>query len=166
MPAPPLTEVAIGLGSNRSHGRYGRPKEVLLAAVRALEAEGVQLVCLSPIIETAPLGPSLRRYANAVLRARWAGSAEALLALLKGQEQAFGRRRGLRWGARVLDCDLLAFGTERVLLRGLEVPHPRLHQRAFVLNPFASVWPDWRHPVRHETVRQMRHRLLRRRAVD
>lgn len=158
--------MAIALGSNVPHGRYGRPKEVLRAAVRAMEARGVQVRRLSPLIETAPLGPSKRRYANAVLRALWPDSAGELLALLKGLEQEFGRRRGQRWGARVLDCDLLAFGTQQIAGPGLEVPHPRLHQRDFVLQPFEAVWPDWRHPLRHETVRQMRARLRRRRAVD
>ncbi len=161
-----MTEVAIALGGNVPHGRYGRPKQVLKAAVAALEAAGLRILRLSPIIETAPLGPSRRRYANAVLRAFWPESAESLLALLKGQERAFGRRRGQRWGARVLDCDLLVFGAARISAPGLEVPHPRLHQRDFVLQPFDAVWPDWRHPLRQQTVQQMRHRLLRRRAVD
>lgn len=160
------TEVAIALGGNVPHGRHGRPKAVLRAAVEALEAQGLQVLRLSPIVETAPLGPSKRRYANAVLRALWPGSADQLLALLKRQERAFGRRRGRHWGARVLDCDLLAFGDARIAAQGLQVPHPRLHQRDFVLQPFEAVWPDWRHPLRHETVRQMRHKLLRRTAVD
>lgn len=159
-------EVAIGLGSNRSHGRYGPPRNVLRAAVQALEAGGLRLDRFSPIIETAPLGPSRRRYANAALKGRWIGSAQALLGLLKGLEQQFGRRRGLRWGARVLDCDLLAFGQQQVRVKSLEVPHPRLHQRDFVLKPLEQVWPGWRHPVRNLSVRQMRARLNKPRAVD
>lgn len=159
-------DVAVGLGSNRGHGRHGPPRDVLRAAVAALETGGLQVQRLSPIIETAPLGPSKRRYANAALKGRWQGSAEALLALLKGLERDFGRRRGLRWGARVLDCDLLAFGTARVHVKGLEVPHPRLHQRDFVLQPLEKVWPGWRHPALRLTVRQMRARLGKPQAVD
>ena len=160
------TPVAVGLGSNRSHGRFGAPRAVLLAAVKALEDGGLVVDRLSPIIETPPLGPSRRRYANAALKGRWGGSAESLLALLKGLERAFGRRGGQRWGARVLDCDLLAFGGATLRLRALQVPHPRLHERDFVLRPLETVWPDWRHPERNLSVRQMRARLNKPRAVD
>lgn len=159
-------EVAVGLGSNRSHGRHGPPRDVLRAAIRALREGGLQIDLLSPIIETPPLGPSKRRYANAALKGRWQGSAQDLLTLLKGLEQQFGRRRGLRWGARVLDCDLLAFGCQRVRVKALEVPHPRLHERDFVLRPLEQVWPQWRHPVMNLTVRQMRARLKKPVAVD
>ncbi len=164
-PVAPV-EVAVGLGSNRPHGRYGAPKAVLRAAVKALEAGGLVVERLSPLIETPPLGPSKRRYANAALKGRWAGSAPGLLAMLKRLERDFGRRRGLRWGARVLDCDLLAFGDSRLRVTSLEVPHPRLHQRDFVLKPLEQVWPDWRHPGCNLTVRQMRARLNKPRAVD
>lgn len=159
-------EVAIGLGSNRSHGRHGLPKEVIRAAIQALEAGGLRVEHVSPILQTAPLGPSKRRYANAALTARWPHGPQALLQLLKKVERDFGRRRGLRWGARVVDCDLLAFGTSRVRQKGLTVPHPRLHQRDFVLQPLEKIWPGWRHPVLHLSVRQMRARLLKPQAVD
>lgn len=139
---------------------------MLLAAVKALRKGGLKVEALSPIIETPPLGPSKRRYANAALKGRWAGGAVELLALLKGLEREFGRRRGLRWGARVLDCDLLAFGSARMRVKFLEVPHPRLHSRDFVLKPLEQVWPGWRHPGLGLTVRQMRARLNKARAVD
>ncbi len=139
---------------------------MLRAAVAALGASGLAIEQVSTIIETAPLGPSKRRYANAVVTARWPGSAEELLRLLQQHERAFGRRRGKRWGARVLDCDLLAFGDMQLRVAGLEVPHPRLHLRDFVLQPFAEVWPDWRHPARRTTVRQMLVRLHKPRPVD
>ncbi len=154
----------IGLGSNRCHGRYGRPEGVVRAAVAALEAAGLRVDAVSPILRTEPLGPSKRRFANAALRGRWAGSATALLAVLKQTERDFGRRRGQRWGQRVLDCDLLAFGQEVVQARGLQVPHPRLHLRAFVLRPMLAVCPDWRHPLLGLTVRQMVARLGKARA--
>ena len=66
----------------------------------------------------------------------------------------------------MLDCDLLAFGAERIKLKGLEVPHPRLHQRDFVLQPLEKIWPGWRHPALNLTVRQMRSRLKKPRGVD
>lgn len=159
--------VMVGLGSNRCHGRYGRPEGVVSAAVAALEAGGVRVDAVSPTLQTVPLGPSKRRFANAAFRGRWAGSALELLILLQQTERDFGRRRGQRWGQRVLDCDLLAFGQDRVCAIGLEVPHPRLHQRDFVLGPMLAVWPSWQHPILGLTVRQMAARLAKARpAVD
>ncbi|MCG2839837.1 2-amino-4-hydroxy-6-hydroxymethyldihydropteridine diphosphokinase [Sandaracinobacter sp. RS1-74] len=162
----PAVEVAVALGSNVPHGTHGRPRQVLRAAVAALRAAGLEVERLSPIVETAPLGPSKRRYANAALKGRWRGGALELLALLKRLERAFGRRRGRRWGARVLDLDLIALGDAQLRLKGLEVPHPRLQQRDFVLGPLETVWPGWRHPRTGLSVRQMRARLKKPRAVD
>jgi 2-amino-4-hydroxy-6-hydroxymethyldihydropteridine diphosphokinase len=156
----------LGLGSNRCHGRHGRPEGVVRAAVEALAAGGLEVRGVSRVRATAPLGPSKRRFANAALLGAWRGDAAALLAMLKATERAFGRRRGQRWGARVLDCDLLAFGGERLVTAGLEVPHPRLQERAFVLEPMRELWPDWRHPRLGLTVRQMEARLARARPVD
>ncbi|MBS3961579.1 MAG: 2-amino-4-hydroxy-6-hydroxymethyldihydropteridine diphosphokinase [Sandarakinorhabdus sp.] len=160
-----MTPVMIGLGSNRCHGRHGRPEGVLRAAVATLEAAGLRVDALSPVLRTAPLGPSKRRFANAALRGAWAGSAAELLTMLKQAERDFGRRRGQRWGQRVLDCDLLAFGQDMVRAIGLEVPHPRLHMRHFVLGPMLAVWPDWRHPILRLTVRQLAARLAKARAM-
>jgi len=136
------------------------------AAVRALGKGGLNVRRVSPILETAPLGPSNRRYANAALLADWSGSPQVLLALLKRTEAEFGRRRGQRWGARVLDCDVLAFGFETIRAPGLTVPHARLHERLFVLDPLLALWPGWRHPRLNLSVRQMAARLRRRHPVD
>ncbi len=161
-----ITPVILGLGSNRCHGRHGRPDGVVRAACAALTARGVVPVRLSPLLQTPPLGPSKRRYANAVLLARWAGDAAGLLRVLKQLERDFGRRPGQRWGARVLDCDLIAFGQAVLQQRNLVVPHPRLHQRDFVLKPMLAVWPGWKHPVLGLTTRHMAARLARARPVD
>jgi 2-amino-4-hydroxy-6-hydroxymethyldihydropteridine diphosphokinase len=158
--------VLLGLGSNRWHGRHGRPEAVLAAAVNALEAGGLRVVATAPILSTAPLGPSDRRFANGAVLGHWTGGAGELLALAKGIERAFGRRRGRRWGARVLDIDLLAFGGQALREGPLEVPHPRLHQRDFVLRPMMSLWPGWRHPRLGFSVRQMAARLAKRHPVD
>lgn len=149
----------VALGGNRCHGRHGRPEQVLRAAIAELGERGLRIERVSRIRSTAPLGPSSRRYANAALKARWNGSAADLLAMLKRLESEFGRRRGRRWGARVLDCDLVAFGRQQLRQPALEVPHPRLHQRDFVLQPLLEVSPGWRHPRRNQTVRHMLARL-------
>jgi 2-amino-4-hydroxy-6-hydroxymethyldihydropteridine diphosphokinase len=136
------------------------------AAVQALAEAGLDIRRCAPIIQTAPLGPSNRRYANAAILADWSGSPQQLLALLKRTEAEFGRRRGQRWGARVLDCDILAFGHETVRAPGLTVPHARLHERLFVLDPLLTLWPQWRHPRLNRSVRHMAARLRRRHPVD
>ncbi|WP_353216748.1 2-amino-4-hydroxy-6-hydroxymethyldihydropteridine diphosphokinase [Sandarakinorhabdus sp.] len=149
--------VHVAIGSNRRHGRFGRPAGVVRAAIAALPG----VIAASPIIATAPLGPGTRRYANAVAAITWPGDLRDLLALLQAMEADFGRRRGQRWGDRVLDLDILAAG--QVVLRGrrLMVPHPELARRRFVLDPLVAVAPGWRHPLLHATARQLRAALLR-----
>ena len=149
--------VLVAIGSNRCHGRHGRPHGVVRAAIAALP--GVRAA--SPIITTAPLGPGTRHYANAVVALDWGGTLADLLALLQGMERAFGRRRGRRWGNRVLDLDIVAAGAAVVRARRLMVPHPELARRRFVLDPLVAVAPGWRHPVLGLTARQLRARALR-----
>ncbi|PZU46501.1 MAG: 2-amino-4-hydroxy-6-hydroxymethyldihydropteridine diphosphokinase [Sphingomonas sp.] len=161
----PADPVLIGLGGNRCHGRYGPPRAVLVAALAALSGVGVEVVAVSRIVETAPLGPSKRRFANAVAEVRWDGTPEALLTVLQGVERGFGRKRWRRWGARVLDLDLLAFGQRVLTGDRLRVPHPELHRRLFVLAPMREVAPGWRHPRLGLTVRQMAARLGRARPL-
>ncbi len=157
--------VMIGLGSNRPHGRHGPPERVLLAAARSLAEGGVHILSLSPVLRSAPLGPSRRRFANGAILGLWPASPEDLLNLLKATERAFGRRPGQRWGERVLDCDLLVFEQQLIRTRRLTVPHPGLPHRAFVLGPLAQLWPTWRHPVSGLTVQQMAARLAKPRPV-
>ena len=163
---PSPCRVALALGSNRCHGRHGRPAAVLRAAARALAELGLTSARLSPIIATAPVGPSDRRFANAVLVGGWAGDALSLLAAVKALERNFGRRPGRRWGARVLDIDIIAFGSARIRQPGLSIPHPHMADRLFVLTPLLALWPGWRHPATGRTVRHMAHRLARRRPQD
>ena len=97
----------IALGSNRRHHRIGTPRKVLDAALLALANEGVDVLAVAPVIETAPIGPSLRRYANGAAIITTPLLPDALLALFKRVEARFGRRRGQRWSARTLDLDII-----------------------------------------------------------
>jgi len=165
----PAANLLIALGSNKRHGRHGTPAGVVRAAIAALAGAGLTVVRRSRVHATEPLGPGGRAYANAVVVATGNLAPVAVIAALGAIERAFGRRGGRRWGARVLDLDVLAYG-EAVLpsqnswrraKRGPVVPHPRLHLRRFVLDPLVEVAPDWRHPVLGATARQLRTRLLR-----
>jgi 2-amino-4-hydroxy-6-hydroxymethyldihydropteridine diphosphokinase len=152
----------IALGSNRRHPRHGAPAKVLRAALAALEGEGLSLEAASPIIATSPLGPAQRRYANAAAIVLSPDDPERLLARLKKIEQRFGRRSGgRRWGARVLDLDVVLWEGGSWSSPGLTVPHIAFRTRAFVLNPAAAIAPFWRDPITRLTVRQLHARLTR-----
>ena len=153
------SEWLLALGSNR-RSRHGSPRATLAAAVDAL-AERVEVLAVSRTIESAPLGPSRRRYANGAALIRTGLSPPELLTLTQGIEREFGRRRGRRWGERALDIDLIAWRGGRWRSRSLAVPHPLFRQRGFVLAPLAALVPDWRDPVSGRTVRQLAHRLTR-----
>ena len=131
-----MTLVAIALGSNLGD-RIGN----LRAAVKELEARGVTVLRCSGTWETAPVPSDQPAYLNAAVAVETALAPLELLAVLKAIEHAFGRRPERRWGPRPLDLDILLYGGERVELPGLEVPHPRILERAFVLAPLAEVWP-------------------------
>ena len=154
----PAATYAIAIGSNRP-GRHGRPEAEVRAAIKALGA----VVAISPIVATPPLGPSLRRYANAAAILESAESPPALLARLKAIERAFGRRPGRRWGARVIDLDIILWSGGVHAGATLTIPHLAFRARRFVLDPLEMLVPRWRDPVTGLTVRQLAARV---RAVD
>jgi len=149
------TSYAIALGSNQ-RSRQGSPEATLRAALAELRP-----LVVSPIIASAPLGPSHRRYANAVALIETNDAPPALLARLKAIERAFGRRRGRRWGARVLDLDIILWSEGAWAGRGLVVPHPQFRMRRFVLDPLAAIVPDWRDPLTGLSIRQLAYRARR-----
>lgn len=155
------TTVLIAIGSNRRHGRHGPPERVVAAAIAAMAGRGLDPVRQSRVHATAPLGPGGRRFANAAVMVKTRLGLAAVLEVIKAIERAFGRRGGQRWGDRVLDLDIIGAGAAIVRARGMTVPHPRMADRRFVLDPLAQIAPDWRHPVLHATVRQLRARAMR-----
>ena len=146
--------VLVALGAN-----LGRPLETLDLAVSSLRHDA-GLARISSPYRTAPVGgpPGQPDYINAVallFPPEQLAEPRALLDWLLALEVRHGRERGERWAARTLDLDLLAFGSRSVSEPGLEVPHPRLTERAFVVEPLAGLWPDWRHPVSGRTAREL-----------
>ncbi len=130
-----MTISAVALGSN-----LGDRRRHLGDAVTALGTLG-ELAGVSSLYETAAVGgPIQGDYLNAVAVVRTDRSAAGLLDGLLEIERAAGRVRAERWGPRVLDLDLLVHGAEQVDAPGLRVPHPRLAERRFVLEPLAEVW--------------------------
>lgn len=152
----------IALGSNKRHHRYGGPRQVLRAAIAALAAAGVTVEAAAPIVTSAPLGPSLRRYANSAALIATDLAPDELLDLLKRIEGHFGRRAGgQRWSSRVLDLDLVLWSGGAWSSPGLTVPHAAFRARDFVLTPALAIAADWRDPVTNLSLRQLKARLTR-----
>ncbi len=124
------------------------------------------MVAAAPVIETDPIGPSIRRYANSAAVVEAAMDPPALLALLKRIEREFGRRLGgQRWRARPLDLDIVLWSGGPFASPSLTVPHKLFRERDFVLRPAQAVAPDWRDPLTSLTVRQLHARLTRQHAL-
>ena len=151
---------AIAIGSNRPHGRHARPRGVVEAAIAKLD-EDFDLFDASPIVLNAATGGAGRDFANAVALVESRLDPPQLLARLKMMEREFGRRRGRRWGPRVLDLDIALWSGGKSRSRWLVIPHAQLKKRGFVLRPLATIAPRWR-VEGALTVRHFAHRLARR----
>lgn len=133
---------AIAIGSNRPHGRYGRPPGVVEAAIARLDEE-FGLFDAAPILLNPAHGGAGRDFANSVALVESDLPPPDLLRRLKELEREFGRRRGRRWGTRVLDLDIIAWSGGKWRSRGLTIPHRAAATRSFVIGPLATIAPDW-----------------------
>jgi 2-amino-4-hydroxy-6-hydroxymethyldihydropteridine diphosphokinase len=142
----------VGLGSNLGD-RAGN----LLLAVRGMLDAGFVVARLSSIYETEPVDVTEQPvFLNMVAELRITlFSPEQTLARLLRIEYALGRRRTIKRGPRTIDLDLLLYGNERSATEFLQLPHPRLHERRFVLTPLAELAPELLHPTRHQTIGQL-----------
>jgi 2-amino-4-hydroxy-6-hydroxymethyldihydropteridine diphosphokinase len=147
----------IALGSNRRHHRIGGPRNVVQEAQAHLAKLGAVLTAAA-IINSAPIGPSRRTYANGAVVVESDLAPRAMLAALKAIERAFGRRRGQAWSARVLDLDIILWSGGIFAEPDLFIPHRLFRIRDFVLKPAAAIAPDWRDPVTGLSVRHLAHR--------
>jgi 2-amino-4-hydroxy-6-hydroxymethyldihydropteridine diphosphokinase len=120
------------------------------------------VLAASPAILTDPVGPSIRRYANAAAVIETSLEPLALLAALKRIERAFGRRAGgQRWSARVIDLDVVLWSGGPFAAPSLTIPHPLFRERRFVLGPALAIAGQWRDPLSGLTLRQIHARLTR-----
>jgi 2-amino-4-hydroxy-6-hydroxymethyldihydropteridine diphosphokinase len=152
--------ILIGLGSNMD-GPWGSPRDAVLRALRELDGSGTQLLAASRLLATSPYGRKNQPdYVNAVAMIATHMPPEALMRRLHAIERRAGRRRGIRWGPRTLDLDLLDYHG-RLLAKPsrLTLPHPGICERQFVLQPIAEIAPAWIHPVERRSARSLLRRL-------
>ena len=128
----------IGLGGN-----LGDPAAAMAAALRALDADpGIKVAAVSSLYRTPPWGVTDQPdFLNAVAALDTKLPPRALLEACLDAERALKRVRGLRWGPRTIDLDILLYGDARIAEEGLQVPHPRMEGRAFVIAPLAEIAP-------------------------
>lgn len=143
--------IYLSLGSNLGD----RPAN-LARAVELLKESGVRVLRTSSTFETEPMYLAAQpRFLNQVVEAETTLFPRQLLAVTRGIEKLLGRNPGPPNGPRVIDVDIVLFAKSSVNLPELRIPHPRMAERRFVLEPLAELAPDLRHPVTRRTIREM-----------
>lgn len=143
--------VYLGLGSN-----IGERERNLEQALARLEASDLRITRVSPVYETEPVGYAAQRwFLNLVAEAETELFPRQLMGRIARIERELGRVRSVPNGPRTIDIDILLFGRAVVRAGDLEIPHPRMAERRFVLAPLADLAPDLRHPATRKTVREM-----------
>ncbi len=151
-----MTKVYAGLGSN-----LGNKRENILSAIDRIDAyEGFCVKEKSGFYDTAPVGGPLQPdYVNCVIGLETEIEPQALLKEFKKIETALGRETGVRWGPRVIDLDILLYGDTIVTDHNLKIPHERMHERVFVLEPLCEISPDIKHPVSGISISELLEKL-------
>ncbi len=147
---------AIALGSN-----LGDSLANLEQACTALNnCQGINIIARSSWHKTKPIGPPQPDYLNGCILVKTILSPENLLNNLQQIEQDFGRERTIKWGARTLDLDIILYDDLIIKKPSLQIPHPHMRERAFVLQPLAEIAPDWIEPVTGETIKNLSEKLM------
>lgn len=146
-----MARICLGLGSN-----LGDRARNIYTALERLRAR-IRLDQISSLYETEPVGPVDQPwFLNLVCSGQTDLSPEALLHLAKTIEREMGRKEGLRFGPRLIDIDILFYDDLVISTAQLEIPHPRVHERAFTLIPLSEIVPDLVHPLLSMTIQELR----------
>ncbi len=148
----------LGIGSN-----LGDRAAIISSAINALEAEdGIRVIAQSRVIETEPIGtPGQGKYLNGAVGVMTSLEPRVLLGVCLRIEREHGRDRSreTRWGPRTLDLDILLYGQQIISEPGLIIPHPRMHERPFVMTPLSEIGASQWHPVREMTIQTLKDHL-------
>jgi 2-amino-4-hydroxy-6-hydroxymethyldihydropteridine diphosphokinase len=151
IPSRGIAQSAIALGSN-----LGDSLSILAAAMETLaQTPGIKVLTTSNWYRTKAVGPPQPDYLNGCAILQVEMIPELLLEILLSIENKYGRIRRDRWGARTLDLDLLLYNDLVLDTPKLQIPHPRMSDRAFVLVPLAEIAPDWMEPVCQRTIKEL-----------
>ncbi len=143
--------VYLGIGSN-----IGDREDNCLKAISLLEENGLKITKRSSLHETEPWGVKDQpQFVNMAVEAETDLSPRELLVILKKIENAMGRLPEKKWGPRIIDIDILMYDDLKINEADLTVPHPLMHERAFVLVPLSEIAPEKVHPALHKTVSEL-----------
>ncbi len=143
--------VYIGIGSN-----IGDRKENCRKAIKLLKENGIAIKKQSSMYETEPWGVKDQpKFINMAIEVETDKKPEKLLRILKEIEKEIGRAESVKWGPRVIDLDILFYDDMILKTQDLKIPHPLMHERAFVLKPLGEIAPDKKHPVTGKTIKEM-----------
>ena len=146
-----MSTIHIGIGSN-----LGNREENCLKAIQFLSQEGIRIRKRSSMHETEPWGMKDQpRFINMAIEGETGLKPKELLSVLKEIEDGIGRVATYRWGPRLIDLDILLYENLVIDTPELTIPHPRMHEREFVLRPLAEIAPDRIHPVLKKTMREL-----------
>ena len=147
--------IFVGLGANLP-SKFGEPKDTLVKAKEAMEERGLKIMSTSRMYLTEPVPVSDNPwYHNEVVSIETALSTSELLQTLNIIEEQFGRVRTVKNVPRILDLDIIAYNEIMTNTESLVIPHPRMHERAFVLYPLRDISPNWTHPELDKTVDEL-----------
>lgn len=148
---PEKKKILMSLGSNT-----GNRLIILTKALSELERSGFCIIEKSKIWETSPWGVTDQpRFLNMCVCAGTELTPEEMIKTIKNIEIKLGRRKSIKWGPREIDIDIIAIGEMVIETPGLSVPHPRMHERTFVLIPLKEIAPQFRHPITGKTLDEM-----------
>ncbi|MDO8282149.1 MAG: 2-amino-4-hydroxy-6-hydroxymethyldihydropteridine diphosphokinase [Thermodesulfovibrionia bacterium] len=146
-----MPKAYIGIGSN-----LGNREENCMKAVSLLRDNGIKVTKLSSMIETEPWGlEGQPKFINMAVEAETALSPQELLKLLKEIESEIGREPAERWGPRIIDLDILLYDALVLKTPELEIPHPHIAEREFVLKPLSEIAPEKIHPVLKKSISEL-----------
>ncbi|MEA3314121.1 MAG: 2-amino-4-hydroxy-6-hydroxymethyldihydropteridine diphosphokinase [Caldisericota bacterium] len=150
-----MHRVFIAIGTN-----LGDRNRNIEFAIKKMETNQITVIKKSPAYSTMPYGyKNQPMFLNCVVEAQTALSVEVLLHTLQKIEKEMGRIKKIHWGPRIIDLDIIFFDSDIVNKPDLQIPHPDMHSRDFVLKPLKDIAPDFVHPILHKTVKELLEQL-------